>query len=186
MRLLFLLFLILIAGMASASEHKRLALSLDDVPRHAGGFFSFDERSIKLIAALDRAGVEQAGFFVTTGNLEEDFGRGGEDRIRAYVAAGRVIGNHSATHPCEPMSTPSAGTDTMKAIVYGCYGSSEVLVKIHAAAVNPLDWHFMRGSPYIMRLASGLGAPHDTRLGVIVSRWPVSDLNRCRRPRILA
>jgi NADPH:quinone reductase-like Zn-dependent oxidoreductase len=70
----------------------------------------------------------------------------------------------------------------MKAIVYRCYGSpdvlefedvekptpadNEVLVKVHAASVNPLDWHYMRGSPYIMRLGSGLGAPKDSRLGV--------------------
>ncbi|MGB5622887.1 MAG: NAD(P)-dependent alcohol dehydrogenase [Gammaproteobacteria bacterium] len=70
----------------------------------------------------------------------------------------------------------------MKAVVYRCYGSpdvleyadiekptpadDEVLVKIHAASVNPLDWHYMRGSPYIMRLMSGLGAPTETRLGV--------------------
>jgi NADPH:quinone reductase-like Zn-dependent oxidoreductase len=70
----------------------------------------------------------------------------------------------------------------MKAIVYRCYGppevlqfedvakptpaDDEVLVRVRAAAVNPLDWHYMRGSPYIMRLASGLGAPDDSRLGV--------------------
>ncbi|MCH8308244.1 MAG: NAD(P)-dependent alcohol dehydrogenase [Proteobacteria bacterium] len=70
----------------------------------------------------------------------------------------------------------------MKAIVYRCYGSpdvlefedvdkptpadDEVLVKVHAAAVNPLDWHYMRGSPYIMRLGVGLGAPTRTSMGV--------------------
>jgi NADPH:quinone reductase-like Zn-dependent oxidoreductase len=42
----------------------------------------------------------------------------------------------------------------------------EVLVKVHAASVNPLDWHYMRGSPYIMRLGTGLGKPEVTRLGV--------------------
>ena len=70
----------------------------------------------------------------------------------------------------------------MKAIVYRCYGSTdvlklediekpapgddEVLIKVRAAAVNPLDWHFMRGTPYFIRLMSGLGAPDDPRLGV--------------------
>lgn len=54
----------------------------------------------------------------------------------------------------------------MKAIVYRCYGSPEVLVKIHAASVNPLDWHYMRGSPFFMRLGTGLGAPDDVRMGV--------------------
>ncbi|NNE59716.1 MAG: NAD(P)-dependent alcohol dehydrogenase [Woeseia sp.] len=70
----------------------------------------------------------------------------------------------------------------MKAIVYRCYGSADVLnlediqkptpaddealVKVHAAAVNPLDWHYMRGTPYFMRLLSGIGKPDITRLGV--------------------
>ena len=70
----------------------------------------------------------------------------------------------------------------MKAIVYCDYGTADVLrleqvetpvpgddellVKVRAAAVNPLDWHYMRGTPYVMRLASGLRKPKDTRLGV--------------------
>lgn len=81
-----------------ASDQKRIALSFDDVPRHAGGFFTPDQRTIKLIAALDRAGVDQVGFFVTTGNLQTHDGIGGEDRIRTYVAAGHVIANHSHSH----------------------------------------------------------------------------------------
>ena len=42
----------------------------------------------------------------------------------------------------------------------------KVLVKVKAASVNPLDWHYMRGVPYIMRLDSGFGRPKDHRLGV--------------------
>ncbi len=40
----------------------------------------------------------QAGFFVTTGNLDKAGGEGGEARIAAYVAAGHVVGNHSHSH----------------------------------------------------------------------------------------
>ena len=88
----------------------------------------------------------------------------------------------SHTSDCGPAPEISNGTETMKSITYRCYGSpdvleladvekptpadNEVLVKIHAAAVNPLDWHYMRGAPYIMRLGSGLGAPANTSLGV--------------------
>jgi NADPH:quinone reductase-like Zn-dependent oxidoreductase len=45
-------------------------------------------------------------------------------------------------------------------------GDSQVLVRVRAAAVNPLDWHYMRGTPYIGRIAMGLRKPAITRLGV--------------------
>jgi NADPH:quinone reductase-like Zn-dependent oxidoreductase len=38
-------------------------------------------------------------------------------------------------------------------------GDNEVLVRVHAAAVNAADWHLMRGDPYLARLGLGLGAP---------------------------
>ena len=44
-------------------------------------------------------------------------------------------------------------------------GELDILVRVAAAALNPLDYHFMRGSPYIMRLMTGLGAPDDPGLG---------------------
>jgi NADPH:quinone reductase-like Zn-dependent oxidoreductase len=45
-------------------------------------------------------------------------------------------------------------------------GEEEILVRVHAAALNPLDWHGMRGTPYLMRLGSGLRRPQDLQLGV--------------------
>ena len=73
----------------------------------------------------------------------------------------------------------------MKAIVYTEYGppdvlqftevakptpkDDEVLIRIRAASVNPLDWHFLRGTPYAMRMAAGLRRPKLTRLGIDVS-----------------
>jgi NADPH:quinone reductase-like Zn-dependent oxidoreductase len=36
---------------------------------------------------------------------------------------------------------------------------NEVLVRVHAAAVNARDWHVMRGDPYLARLVLGFGAP---------------------------
>jgi NADPH:quinone reductase-like Zn-dependent oxidoreductase len=41
-----------------------------------------------------------------------------------------------------------------------------VLVKVHAASVNPLDWHYLEGTPYLVRLDRGIGKPEDPRLGV--------------------
>ena len=44
-------------------------------------------------------------------------------------------------------------------------GPKDVVVQVKAAAANPLDYHFMRGSPYLMRLSSGIGRPDDPRMG---------------------
>ena len=91
-----------------------------------------------------------------------------------------VMLSHDA--PCGVAPSLPANMPSMKAVVYRCYGSPDVvklestpkptleddrmLVKVHAASVNPLDWHYMRGKPYIMRAEVGMGAPEDIRLGV--------------------
>ncbi len=36
-------------------------------------------------------------------------------------------------------------------------GAGEVLLEVHAAAVNPYDWHMLRGDPRIARLMGGVG-----------------------------
>src|SRR5262245_52571961 len=71
----------------------------------------------------------------------------------------------------------------MKAIMRTQYGSpdvlrlteverpvpkeGEVLVKVYAASVNALDWHLMRGKPFLARIGgNGLRRPKDQRLGV--------------------
>ena len=73
----------------------------------------------------------------------------------------------------------------MKAIVFHAYGSpdvlklaetekpapgdNEVLIRVRAASINPLDWHFMRGTPGFLRLITGFGMPKSPRLGVDVA-----------------
>lgn len=76
---------------------------------------------------------------------------------------------------------PLAAKLSMKAMVYRCYGTpamvkletiekpepatGRILVKVHAASVNPLDWHYLKGEPYFMRVLAGVGSPNDVRLG---------------------
>lgn len=73
----------------------------------------------------------------------------------------------------------------MKAIVYTTYGSpdvlhlndvatptpkdDEVLVRVHAASANPLDWHLMRAEPFLARFENGLLKPKNTKLGADVA-----------------
>ena len=45
----------------------------------------------------------------------------------------------------------------------------EVLVRVHAASVNPLDWHSMTGTPYLMRFQFGLRTPKEHALGTDVA-----------------
>ncbi|OLB81367.1 MAG: alcohol dehydrogenase [Actinobacteria bacterium 13_2_20CM_2_71_6] len=45
-------------------------------------------------------------------------------------------------------------------------GDEDVLVRVRAASVNPLDFHFMRGTPYLVRAQAGLSRPKANGLGV--------------------
>lgn len=101
----WLLFLLALLS-APVAAQKRIALTFDDVPRGRGAFLSPDERTRMLIAALRKASVRQAAFFVNPGKLTDPVAD--QRRIRAYVAAGHVLANHSATHPALSDVTPQA------------------------------------------------------------------------------
>src|SRR2546427_9845587 len=74
----------------------------------------------------------------------------------------------------------------MKAMVITKYGSpdvlqfeevekptpkdNQVLVKVQAASANPLDWHGIRGKPFIARLmGTGLLRPKSSKVGADVA-----------------
>jgi NADPH:quinone reductase-like Zn-dependent oxidoreductase len=86
----------------------------------------------------------------------------------------------TSTNDCDRKAAP---TNSMNAIVYCDYGvnnlkleqvekpipaDDQILVRVHAASVNPYDWHFVEGTPYLMRPLVGVGLrkPKDIRLGV--------------------
>lgn len=81
-----------------AAAQKRIALSFDDAPRHAGAFMAPDARAKLLVQSLRKARVSQAVFFVTTGNLGKPDTGDGAANIARYVKAGHVIANHSFAH----------------------------------------------------------------------------------------
>src|SRR5215467_9959702 len=88
----------------------------------------------------------------------------------------------SHTAACSAAPPLPAGSTLMKGVVRRCYGSpdvlsfedrakptpadDEVLVRVHAASVNPLDWHYVEGTPYLVRMDRGFGKPDDPRVGV--------------------
>lgn len=86
-----------------------------------------------------------------------------------------------SSNDCDRYS--AAPANPMKAIVYCEFGSpdvlqlkeiekptpedNQILIKVRAASINPLDWHFMEGTPKIARaLGMGLRKPKSSRLGV--------------------
>jgi NADPH:quinone reductase-like Zn-dependent oxidoreductase len=85
----------------------------------------------------------------------------------------------TSTNDCDRLTAGQG--DTMKAVVYCEYGvanlkytdikkpvptDDQMLVRVKAVSVNPYDWHFIEGTPRIMRLGVGLRKPKVTRLGV--------------------
>src|SRR5437667_6464358 len=86
-----------------------------------------------------------------------------------------------STNECDRKNA-AAPTNPMKAIVYCDYGvanlkleeiekptptDDQLLVRVRAVSVNPYDWHFVEGTPYVMRaMGVGLRKPKDIQLGV--------------------
>lgn len=84
--------------------------------------------------------------------------------------------------PCGEAPAVPADAVPMRAALARCYGGpgnirietaarpalapDRMLVRVQAAALNPLDKHYMRGTPYLLRLSAGLGRPKDARMGV--------------------
>src|SRR5438309_5064985 len=97
--------------------------------------------------------------------------------LLAFIAV--FIAYWKSTNDC---GRPASPTNPMRAIVYCDYGvanlklqdiekptptDDQLLVRVRAVSVNPYDWHFVEGTPYVMRaMGVGLRKPKDIQLGV--------------------
>src|SRR6184192_3886927 len=97
--------------------------------------------------------------------------------LLAFIAV--FIAYWKSTNDCGRTASP---VNPIKAIVYCDYGlanlklrdiekptptDDQILVRVRAASVNPYDWHFVEGTPYVMRaMGVGLRKPKDIQLGV--------------------
>jgi hypothetical protein len=124
------------------------------------------KRSGSCASGSARSGVVAADRAIGEQGCDE----AGDDREHRELASGEG--------QCEPgrgANSALARESTMKAIVQTRYGSpdvlqlrdidepvvgdDQVLVRVHAAAVNIGDWHLLRGVPYVIRLVAGLRGP---------------------------
>src|SRR5260370_7423294 len=89
----------------------------------------------------------------------------------------------TSTNDCDQKT--AAPTNPMRAIVYCDYGlknlkleniekpvpnDNQILVRVHAASINPYDWHFVEGTPKIIHAFEvGPPKPTTTRLALTFS-----------------
>ncbi len=88
----------------------------------------------------------------------------------------------------------------MKAVIYNNYGSSEqlkftevnkpkpkedeVLIKVHATAINAADMSLLSGKPFMIRMIAGLTKPKNKILGADIAGEVVEIGNSCSRLKV--
>ncbi|WP_444908550.1 polysaccharide deacetylase family protein [Microbulbifer sp. TRSA005] len=92
---LSILLLIICLIISPALNAKQLAITFDDAPRKADGYFDGPTRAKTLIENLEKHKIGQVTFFATTQSLNQE----GLERIGTYNKAGHTIGNHTHSHP---------------------------------------------------------------------------------------
>jgi peptidoglycan-N-acetylglucosamine deacetylase len=85
---------LLLAAVPFMTEAQEIALTFDDAPTGNGPLYSGMQRGEKLVTHLKNKNVDQAAFFVITGNISEP----GIERLRKYAAAGYFLANHTHSH----------------------------------------------------------------------------------------
>ena len=73
---------------------KSLAITLDDSPRFATGYFDGPTRAKTLLAEIERHNIPQIAFFSVAKNLSGE----GKERLLTYANAGHLMAHHSNNH----------------------------------------------------------------------------------------
>jgi peptidoglycan-N-acetylglucosamine deacetylase len=87
--------LLLLICISPLSHAKQIAITFDDSPRKADGYFDGPERAQKLIQALKKHNIDQVAFFSNSLGLNTE----GIQRLQSYSQAGHIIANHTHSHP---------------------------------------------------------------------------------------
>jgi NADPH:quinone reductase-like Zn-dependent oxidoreductase len=99
--------------------------------------------------------------------------------VLGYAALAITVSHDS---PCPPVPALDAAAVPMRSITQRCYGvphgvrveriakptpgDEQVLIKVHASSINPVEWYGTMGQPRIVRaFGGGIGVPSDWRLG---------------------
>jgi len=92
MKLYLLLLFLCISPLSKAKE---IAITFDDSPRQADGYFNGPNRAKTLIEELKNHKIQQVAFFSNSKGLNTE----GINRLQTYSNAGHIIANHTHNHP---------------------------------------------------------------------------------------
>ena len=94
-RMKFYILFLFLSLVSPFSQSKEIAITFDDSPRKALGYFNGPDRAKKLVEELKNHNVEQVAFFSNTKGLNDE----GIQRLKTYSDAGHIIANHTHSHP---------------------------------------------------------------------------------------
>lgn len=89
------LYVFLLLSISLFAQSKEIAITFDDAPRKATGYFNGPERAKKLIEELTNHNIQQVAFFANSKKLNPE----GIQRLKTYGQAGHIIANHTHDHP---------------------------------------------------------------------------------------
>src|SRR5262245_7199647 len=144
---------------------------------------------VRVARAVDRRMGRRSNSGVVT--LHANLVQGGDMKLRYRILAGvasvfalgyvALFITVSHDSPCPPVPALAAGAEPMRAITQRCYGipagvrvesmakprpaDDQVLIRVRASSINPVEWYGTMGQPRIMRLQGGIGLPSDWPLG---------------------